>query len=104
MALTVVKYRKSATGETTATPAILVKSKRPAAANPVIKQEVTEEIAKVIFYVIFFGGGSGGFLDYFFICCAVFLIYYIFHHTFLFEDGEFNISVVDFAIFSINEI
>lgn len=39
MALTVVKYRKTATGETTATPAILVKSKSQSTSNPVVKQE-----------------------------------------------------------------
>lgn len=51
MALTVVKYRKTASGETTGTPAILVKSKIPAVVRPVIKKEVTEEISKVIYVV-----------------------------------------------------
>ncbi|XP_037815554.1 uncharacterized protein LOC119606206 isoform X1 [Lucilia sericata] len=48
MALTVVKYRKTASGETTAaTPAILIKNKLPSASSGTqIKQESTEDNAK----------------------------------------------------------
>ena len=55
MALTVVKYRKTATGETTATPAILVKSKLQTSSNPAIKQErkepAVENVGKVNKYL-----------------------------------------------------
>lgn len=55
MALTVVKYRKTATGETTATPAILVKSRLQTTSNPVIKQErkepAVENVEKVNKYL-----------------------------------------------------